>query len=113
MKSLLEDKEIVKNEENGDENANLWWSDMDAEAKVDIVRNINLSLREIGCYSCKFVVVTKYIHKQDGIKTSTIPVFMGTMYEPEFEIIQGYAIELQTNMNFNNFVFNCKVVAYY
>jgi len=91
-------------------NPNEWWIDMDAESKVDIVRNINLSLRELGSNNAQFLVLTKYTYEKDNIKTYTIPFFKGTMFEAEYEILQVMAIDLQSNWNFNNFSFECQVL---
>lgn len=115
VKNLLtNEKGVVKAEEAlPDTNPNAWWLDMDPESKVDIIRNFNIQLRTLGSRSCQFVVLTQHFYQPSGLKTNTIPIFMGTMFENEYDIVQNFAIDLQTNWNFNNFQFNCKVLSFY
>jgi hypothetical protein len=104
--------EVLLRSKENDENPNAWWNDMDSQTKMDIVRDINLSLRELGCNNTTFVVNTQYTHKDEKVTAYTIPTFTGNVFETEYEILQNYAVELQNNWNFNNFEFNCKVIVF-
>lgn len=94
-------------------NPNPWWNEMDTLTKCDIVSSVNYNLKHIGCPSTTFYVVSKYLYSNDGLKTCSIPIFTGNMFESEYDILETYAIDLQNNWNFNNFQFNCKVVSLY
>jgi hypothetical protein len=111
LKNLsLGKNEIVFRQDNTDQNS--WWNDMDNQTKIDIVRDINISLKEIGCNNSAFVVKTNYTHKEGKVTSVTIPTFMGNIFETEYEILQNYAVELQNSWNFNGFEFNCKVIIF-
>jgi hypothetical protein len=116
LQNLLEDKSIVltnaEDNMNCDNNLNSWWSEMDNESKLDIVRDINITLRQMGCCFSSFIVVTNTEHIDGSVKNVTFPMFVGTMSMIEYEIAQQFAIELQNSWNFNNFKFNVKIMNY-
>jgi len=116
LQNLLEGKSIVLSDSedkmNCDNNLNGWWSEMDNESKLDIVRDINITLRQMGCCFSSFIVVTNTEHIEDSFNNVTIPMFVGTMSIIEYEIAQQFAIELQNSWNFNNFKFNVKIMNY-
>lgn len=116
IQNLLLDKSIVLSSEeeiNYENNSNSWWLEMDNESKIDIVRDINMTLRQMGCTFSSFIVVTNSLHYLSTVKNVTYPMFVGTMSETQYEIAQSFAIELQNAWNFNDFKFNVKVLNYY
>jgi hypothetical protein len=112
LKNLSNGNNTIKPREENETNPNAWWLDMDAHTRIDIVREINISMRELGINNASFIVITKYNHKEGKLTSSTLPTFLGTIFETEYEILQGYAIELQNAWNFNNFQFNCKIISF-
>jgi hypothetical protein len=97
-----------------DVNPNAWFLDMDSNTKVDIVTNVNATLEEIGARHASFIVITDYTYQNDGTyKAITTPVFTGNIFEAEYEIIQNFAFDLQSSLNFTNFKFNIKVMAFF
>jgi hypothetical protein len=113
LKKLSNGTNIIKLRDEGEvTNMNAWWLDMDSHTKIDIVRDINMSIRQLGVNNAGFAIITKYIFKEGKMTSSTFPTFMGTVFETEYEILQSYAIELQNSWNLTNFQFNCKIISF-
>ena len=116
IQNILHDKEVLLNNldetANYENNPNSWWIELDNESKIDIVREINIQLRHMGSCFSSFVMVTNSVHSKGSVKNVSLPMFLGTMSEREYENVQGFAIELQNSWNLNDFKFNVKILNY-
>lgn len=110
IKNMLEDKELKLNGTvQAETDPNGWFCELDSVTKADIVTNINLNMKSQKFGNVEFVILTKYHYTKNKILTETSPIFRGTLFPEQYEMLQIFAIDLESNWNFKNFEFKCSV----